>query len=141
MSAWGTAQLHLPGGFFRIRATGKPSHLPIGLKAKAAGVEITFSEPLDPESITALEDAFSISTWALLRSANYGSDHYDEKTLDVSGASLSRNGKTLTIEIPEIEPVWQMSIQYDLKGKNGEAVKGEIQNTIHTLGGDDRKLN
>jgi cytochrome c5 len=141
MSAWGTAQLHLPGGFFRIRATGKPSHLPIGLKAKVGGVEITFSDPLDPESITALEDAFSISTWALLRSANYGSDHYDEKTLNASGASLSRNGKTLMIELPEIEPVWQMSIQYDLKGKNGEAVKGEIQNTIHNLGGDDRKVN
>ena len=141
MSAWGTAQMHQVGGFYRIRATGKPSHLPTGLNAKEGRIEITFSEPIDPGSISSVEEAFTVSTWALLRSANYGSDHYDEKTLDVSDASLSRDGKTLTIELPGIEPVWQMSIEYKLKGKNGESVEGEIQNTIHQLGSDDQNIN
>ncbi len=140
MSAWGTAQLHLPGGFFRVRATGKPSYLPIGLTATEEGVKVTFSEALDPSSISA-EDVIKVCTWALLRSENYGSDHYDKKTLTVSGTSLSADGKTLTIKLPEIEPVWQMSIQYKFKGRNGAAVEGEIQNTIHQLGSEDREIN
>lgn len=139
MSAWATDQMELPGGFYRVRPTGKPSHMPMGLKAKEGRIEITFSDPLDLDSIYSVEEALSVKTWALLRSANYGSDHYNEKTLDVSGASLSKDGTTLTIEIPSIEPVWQMSIEYKLKGKNGDPVEGEIQNTIHQLGLDDRK--
>lgn len=141
MSAWGTAQMHLPGGFFRIRATGKPSYLPTGLQAKAGRIEIEFSDPLDPVSVSNPQETISVKTWALLRSAEYGSVHYDEKALEVSGASLSRDGKTLTIGLPDIEPVWQMSIQYKLKGANGDEVEGEIQNTIHQLGSDDRKIN
>lgn len=140
MSAWGTAQMHQPGGFYRIRATGKPSYLPVGLAAKESGIEITFSEAIDPKSITK-ENAIAVRTWALERSAKYGSDHYDEKSLDISNTTLSRDGKRLFIELPEIEPVWQMSIQYQLKGSKGEPVKGEIQNTIHQLSGDDRRIN
>ena len=37
------------------------------------------------------------------------------------------------IEIPEIAPCWQMSINYALNGESGNRVEGEIQNTIHAL--------
>jgi len=141
MSAWATNQVNEPGGFYRVRATGKPSHLPVGLNAKVGKVEITFSDPLDPASIAPVGDVFKVNTWALLRSENYGSAHYDKKTLKVSGSSLSRNGKTLTLQLSDIEPVWQMSIQYNLKGANGAAVVGEIQNTIHQLSSVDSKAN
>ena len=47
---------------------------------------------------------------------------------------LSTDGKTLRLRIPDMSAVWQMSIRYELKGVNGEPVKGEIQNTIHALG-------
>jgi glucose/arabinose dehydrogenase len=134
MSAWGTAQMHQPGGFYRIRKTDVPSYLPIELKAKKDGVEITFSEAIDSESLQAAIQPIVVQTWALERSANYGSKHYDKKTLEVVGATLSRNGKTLKLSIPDIEPVWQMSIQYELTGKDGTPVIGEIQNTIHNLG-------
>jgi len=141
MSAWATDQIELPGGFYRVRATEKPSYMPIGLEAKEGGIEITFTDPLDPDSIALVDDAFAVRTWALLRSEKYGSDRYDEKTLDVSGASLSKDGKTLTLGLPDIEPVWQMSIQYKLKSADGAAVDGEIQNTIHQLGSSDRQIN
>jgi len=39
----------------------------------------------------------------------------------------------LKLEIDGMGPLWQMSIRYELKGKNGEPVIGETQNTIHTL--------
>ena len=51
----------------------------------------------------------------------------------MKAASLSTDGKTLQLRIPDISPVWQMLIRYELRGVNGGPVKGEIQNTIHAL--------
>ncbi len=47
MFAW-AGSATAPGGLYRIRATGKPMHLPIGLKAKTGEIEITWTDPLDP---------------------------------------------------------------------------------------------
>ena len=131
MSVWATST-QTPGGFYRIRATGKPAHLPIGLQALKSGLRITFSDPLDAGSVKA--DKFTVRSWALKRSAQYGSRHYDKKSHAVKSASLSKDGKTLLLAINDMSPVWQMSVRYELIGANGKPVKGEIQNTIHALG-------
>jgi len=134
MAAWGTQQLQLAGGFYRVRATGKPAYVPVELKAKASGVEIVFSDPLDRRSIKDVAAQFQVESWALVRMGVYGSKHYDERSHEVEGATLSNDGTVLTLAIGDMGPVWQMSIRYDLRGANGEQVVGEIQNTIHALG-------
>ncbi len=133
MSAWATDQLHMPGGFYRISATGKPLHVPVGLHARQGSLEITFSDPLDPASIG--EGAkLSVTTWSLHRSEKYGSPRQNVKQLKIAGTTLSPDGRTLRLALPEIEPVWQMEVRYDLKGPRGEAVTGTFENTIHRLG-------
>ncbi len=133
MSAWGTAQMHQAGGFYRIRKTDTPSYLPIGLSAMTNEIEIEFSEALAPKPAQELKDSLIVRTWALKRSEKYGSNRFDEKELKIADASLSQNGKRLRIKIPNLKPVWQMSIRYALEGANGESVGGEIQNTIHEI--------
>ena len=49
MFAWAGNQT-APGGFYRIRSTGKPMFLPIGLHATRTGLQITFTEPIDRAS-------------------------------------------------------------------------------------------
>ena len=46
MYAW-AGNKQTAGGFYRVRATGKPAWLPIGLHARKKGVEIIFSDPLE----------------------------------------------------------------------------------------------
>ena len=140
MSAWATSQMDLPGGFYRIRATGKPVHLPIELNAYVDGLKLTFSHPLDPATA---EDPrnYAISTWELKRTSKYGSDHYNTKTLGVTSAKLSDNRKILKLTIPEIEPVWQMQIDYQIEGANGDPVVGKLQNTLYNLRRDPKKIN
>ena len=104
------------------------------MHAHTKGVSITFSDPLDPASITDAAKQFQARSWALKRSANYGSKHHDEKPHAVTAATLSEDGTTLELAIDAMAPVWQMAINYTLKGKDGQPVIGEIQNTIHTLG-------
>ncbi|GAB5561838.1 MAG: c-type cytochrome [Synoicihabitans sp.] len=133
MAAWGTQQMQLAGGFFRVRVTGKPMHLPVEINAHAAGMDVTFSDPIDPASLSPQDGAIKVRTWALKRTAEYGSDHYNERDHEVMDLGLSADGKTLRIGIADMSPVWQMSISYRLTGANGEAVEGEIQNTIHSV--------
>ena len=41
---------------------------------------------------------------------------------------------TLRLLLPEITPVQQMEIHYELKGADGTPVIGTLENTIHVLG-------
>ena len=83
MFAWGSSQSQ-NGGFYRIRYTGEPVFLPIRLSARRQGMEISFSGQLDLKS-AANRDSYSVRTWSLKRSENYGSEHYDENDLQIAG--------------------------------------------------------
>ncbi len=135
MFAWAGNQQQ-PGDFYRVRYTGKPIYVPVGLHAKRHGIQIDFSGPLDSTS-TAVPANFTISTWALKRSAKYGSDHYDEQTLKVTSSRLLENGRSIFLEIPDIQPTWCMEIQYSIKTSDGSPIHGMIHNTIHHLANED----
>ncbi len=130
MYAWAGNQT-AAGGFYRVRYTGKPVDLPVGLKVKAGGIEVTFTEEIDAKA--AADPAnYEVKVWGLKRTQNYGSKHIDEKKLAVSKAVP--DGKTVWLEIVGLAPTWGMEIQYRLKGTDGRAITGAIHNTIHEFG-------
>ncbi len=130
MFAW-AGNATYPGGLYRLRATGQPMHLPLGLHATNSGLKLTFTEPLDPTSLDAKQ--VRVKTWSLKRTADYGSKHFDEKSLTVRGATLSKDSKTLTLDIADLHPTWCMEISYSLRSAKGTPVQGTIHNTIHEL--------
>jgi putative heme-binding domain-containing protein len=132
MFAWAGSRTQ-PGGFYRLRYTGKPVYLPVGLKATRQGMQITFSGPLDRAAAENPAN-YAVKTWGLKRTATYGSPHVDERALTVTGAVVSADDKTVLLKIPEIEPTWCMEIRYRLKSADGEPVNSMIHNSIHRLG-------
>jgi putative heme-binding domain-containing protein len=119
-----------PGGFYRIRATGKPIIVPIGLHARRRGLTITFTEPIDRK--TASDPArYTARTWSLKRTVNYGSDHHDERPARITGATVSDDGQTVFLEIPALRTTWCMEVTYAIRASGGEPVEGTIHNTIH----------
>jgi len=132
MFAWAGNQTQ-PGGFYRVRYTGKAVQLPIGLNATKTGMTITFSGALDPKTASDPK-CYAVQTWSLKRSAGYGSKHYDEKSLQVTGVKVSADGKTVTLEIADMKPTWCMEIKYNVKATDGSPVQGFLHNTIHRLG-------
>ncbi len=130
MFAWAGSATQ-PGGLYRLRATGQPAHLPLGLHATQAGLKLTFAEPLDPAALDAQQ--LQVKTWSLQRTAKYGSKHFDEKTLEVEKATLSEDRRTLTIQVADLQPTWGMEIRYTLRFADGATVPGVIHNTIHSL--------
>ena len=130
MFAW-AGNATYPGGLYRLRATGQPMHLPVGLHATKSGLKLTFTEPLDPASLDVKN--LQVKTWSLKRTADYGSKHYGEKPLEVRGAKLSADSKTVTLDVADLRSTWCMEIKFSLRSATGTPVQGTIHNTIHEL--------
>jgi hypothetical protein len=129
-------------GFDRVRYTGKPVYSVSGLKVTSKGVDLTFSQPLDRASAEDLQN-WSGKRWNYVRSENYGSPEIGVKdpskkgreTINITGAKLSADGKTVSLTIEDVRPVMQQAIKWDLKAQDGTPVAQETQHTIHVVPG------
>jgi cytochrome c5 len=131
MYAW-AGNRQADGGFYRVRATGKASWLPIGLHARTNGMEIQFSDALDPGSANDPKN-YAVKVWSLKRSADYGSKHIDEQSLNVAGATLALDRKTVFLKIPELRPTWCMEIKCALRGADSTDFTRTVHNTVHYM--------
>jgi len=51
----------------------------------------------------------------------------------VKSATLSKDRRTVFLEVEGMRPVNQMKITWDLDTEDGRALRGELHNTIHSL--------
>jgi hypothetical protein len=130
--AWAGSRNKYPGAMYRVRYTGQDAHMPVGLNATTKGLRISYTDALDKATAES-PASYVIKTWDLTRAAGYGSRHSNEKTLTVSSAALSGDGKTVFLTIPDIKPTWCMSIDMTLKTASGKSLTRSIHNTIHNL--------
>jgi putative heme-binding domain-containing protein len=120
------------GGLYRVRATGKEIVSPIDLTARRNGLAITFSDPIDLK--TAGNPAgYTAKTWSLKRTADYGSDHYNEQRAEITRVSVENDGRTVFLEIPHLKPTWCMEVTFSIRSQSGHLVDGVIHNTIHRM--------
>jgi hypothetical protein len=120
-----------PGGFYRVRRGKKPAHVPTAVHAATGMLAVTFSDTIDPSSVT--PDAFSFKTWSLRRSADYGSKHYDEQSLDIRGVRISGDARTIKLEIPTLAPTQCYELKLKLAAAQGASIERSLHGTIHRL--------
>ena len=80
--------------------------------------------------------------WNYHWSSAYGSAHWSVSEPDrqgydvvpVKAAHLSKDGKTVFLEIDGLKPVMQMQISCNLDAADGSRIKQDVWNTIHALG-------
>lgn len=106
-----------PGGFHRIRPSGRPAQVPLSVHAMKGAISVTFNDPI-------IDTKSTIKVWSLKRTKNYGSKHHDEHDLPIRSAKLSDDKRTLTLDIPDLAPTHC----YELK--IGDRV---LHGTIHQL--------
>ena len=133
-----------PTGFDRVRYTGKKVYSVRGLKVLKNGVALTFTEPLATDSVADVQN-WSGKRWNYARTSNYGSPEFslshDESgkpkkgrdVISITGTKLSADGKTVTVEIAEFQPVMQQTIRWNLKAADGTPVAQEVMHTVHAL--------
>lgn len=136
---WSSNQTQ-PGGFYRVRFTGAEVNLPVAMKTTDEGISLTFSDPLDREAAED-SDNFSVEQWNYRWTRNYGSAHYSvenpkrkgQDEVDVWETTLSDDGKTVFLEIEDLQPVMQMQISYTLKSKSGRDLKNTVWLTLNKV--------
>ena len=114
--------------------------MPVGLKVEENGLSITFNHPLDPKS-AGNPDNYYIEDWNYKYSKDYGSKDYrvidpkkfgrDEMFIDA--AKLSNDNRTVFLEAPDLGPVMQMGITYQINAADGTELKNTIYNTINLM--------
>lgn len=120
----------------RVRYTGLPNLLPEAVSAGEQGVMVRFGVPLDP-SIAADASRYRVARWDYRRTERYGSGHFrpdgeaGEEPLRVAGAHLSRDGRTLLLVLPEMMPVDQLQVAYDLRAASGAPVTDTLYLTVN----------
>lgn len=128
-----------PGGFYRLKHTGKPVHLPVAIHATKNGISLTFTNALDAKT-AADPESYSIHRWGYKRTRNYGSRDYKadgsqgRDRVEVTGAKLSADKKSVLLQIADMKPTMQMQIEYKIDAQDGAYLSHRIQNTIHAIG-------
>ena len=131
----------LPGGFYRVRYTGRPLNMPVALNAREDQIVLTFSDPLDPQTATNTGN-YSASRWNYRATAQYGSEDFrvsdrrrrGRDRVRIEGVSLSSDGRILVLEIPRMRPAMQMEIKYRIKSADGADLSQTVHHTVHKLG-------
>ncbi|MEZ5965143.1 MAG: DUF6797 domain-containing protein [Planctomycetota bacterium] len=151
LKGWQTSAAR-DGAFQRVRYTGKPIDLPVGLQVQKDGVLLTFSDALDPETAND-PSSFDVEVWNYIWGDQYGSPHVstvdpeadmkkmggkidigyrNSDKLRVTRAEL-RGDRQVFVGIEGIRPVMQMQIKLNLDTAAGATMKHTIWNTIHNV--------
>jgi azurin len=117
MTGWGT-YTPADGCFQRVRYTGDPVQLPLEFHAHTNGVLVRFSRPLD-RSVAEGSDRYFAQAWNYRYSAGYGSQELSPRhpaqpghdPLAIRSAHVLADGRTLFLEIPDLQPVNQLHLQ------------------------------
>jgi type 1 glutamine amidotransferase len=124
----------------RVRYTGGPIHLPIGLASGHETLTLTFAEPLDRESAES-PDSYALDSWNYLYAEKYGSEEYSPSRPGVvghdpvtpRGVKLSEDGRSVTFDLPGLKPVHQLRIRHSLRDREGASVRGEVVVTLNRV--------
>ena len=129
-----------PGGFYRVRRTDQPLRIPVAYETARDGIVVHFTTELDADFAVDAGN-YSMRIWQYLRRASYGSEDYrvlaegtGRDDLAVRSATLSADGRSVFIEIPDILPVQQFHLEMNLRSNDGARMREFVHGTIHEPG-------
>jgi hypothetical protein len=126
----------------RVRWTGKPAVLPVDVRTRKDGLDVTFSGALDAKSAADLEN-LSAAAFNVVRTKGYGSPEFKpsdpkkqgREPVEIASAALSADGKTLSLSIPGLRPVHSLVLRFRLKAADGSPAVSELDYTLHQVPG------
>ena len=121
MQGWGS---YTPDGgcFQRVRYTESKVQLPIGIHVHQNGIMLNFTSPLDQQTSSDPSSHFA-QCWNYRYSGAYGSPEFStihdgirgHDSLNIRSATVGRDGKSLFLEIPTLQPVNQLHLRIQVE--------------------------
>jgi putative heme-binding domain-containing protein len=136
MGGWGTYSV-ADGSFQRVRYTGQPVQLPCAFHVHENGVRLSFTSPVDPVLAGEARSHFA-QAWNYRYSSAYGSPEFSPRhpgtpghdPLVVTSAHVLPDGRTIFLEIPDLQPVNQLHLHMQV----GASQAQDLFATVHRLG-------
>lgn len=128
------------GSFERVRYAGGNVYLPLNLQIAPYGIEIEFTEQLNRSSASNVNN-YTLERWEYIYSGQYGSPEVSFENPEVEGrdpvaldaVSVSEDGRSVFLEIPDMRSVMQMKMAYDLTFEDGRKATNAIYFTVNWL--------
>jgi len=116
MAGWGTYTTD-DGCFQRVRYNGDEPQLPVGFHVHENGIRVDFLQPVKEQEVADPESHF-VQAWNYRYSGAYGSPEYSSRqlglrghdVLDVQSVSVLPGGKSLFLEVRNLQPVNQLHL-------------------------------
>ncbi len=128
-----------PGGFWRVRYTGAKVHVPVAYSIVKDGVIVRFMNPLDRE-VAGNVESYLVEQWNYKWTKDYGSPEFKvtdgqkgRDTLKLKSATLSKDGRSVLLTIPNMQPSMQLRVQCSLESDDGAEVKHDIYGSIFVI--------
>lgn len=138
MQGWGTYAM-ADGSVQRVRHTGDPVRLPVGVRMHANGIHLRFSAPVDKEALAVTGNRLVMS-WNYRYGPGYGSPEYSSRhyglkghdILEVAGAHVTDGGRSVFLEVPGLQPANQVQVFL----RTGDSRPTHLFATAHKLAPD-----
>lgn len=135
MGGWGTYTTD-DGSFERVRFTGDTKPVPIGFHIHENGIKIEFSSDVDEKTVQRTKLHLA-QAWNYRYSGAYGSPEYSTRqlglrghdVLEITSAHVVDNGRTVFVEIPDLQPVNQLHLLLQTSSKDAH----DLFMTVHRL--------
>ena len=119
------------GGFYRVRYTGRPLHMPTGWKTRPGGVDITFGCDLDAE-FSGQVSHWS-GQWYDIPKATPRRQKRSRTKLPITAVKVLADKRTVSIDIKDFGPATNISFRYRLKAADGTMLRSELHGTVNRL--------
>jgi hypothetical protein len=121
---WG-ARGGKPFALQRLRWTGKNPFEILEMKARPGGLELTFTQPVDPATASKPE-SYTFDTYTYVYRAEYGSPEVDQTKPAIRGIRVAADGKSLQLDTDLVPGhINQLKLQ-GVRNKAGEPLLHDI---------------
>ena len=132
LDGWGDYSIE-DGCLHRVRYTGGKVRKPIGFKVHSNGIRIDFSTSLDSQAASRVKNYFA-QAWNYEYAKRYGSPEFSAKNpeslghdrVNIRSVKLLDDGKSIFVEMPDLEPIMQLHIRMHLQDADGTKFKTDL---------------
>lgn len=142
LTGWDDGVASQYGVLSRVRYKGGEGHMVTGVKTVKGGIQLDFNTVLDE---AACKDVlkYQLTQHNYKWTFNYGSDHYSvrnpgikgDDTLQVSGVVLTKEKRSLLLQIPELGPAHTVRLRFEVRTLDGAIIKETAYLTINKMPG------
>ncbi len=136
---WGNYALQ-DGSLSRVRYAGGELVIPEGFQIFQNGIRLDFNEPLDAPSVQELRHIF-VQQWNYEYAKRYGSPEFSalnpsslgHDRLEVNSVTLLENGRSVFVELKDLQPVMQLHIHGQWKTAKGHDAQTDFFTSVIEL--------